>query len=187
MKKLLIIWLTLLGLYGSAYAADCQTLSGSDQAACIQTTIANYQLSTSDTAFVDAVLQKIATATDAVRFVVRTIVAAVDQWVKVQFDYHTRALFKYLGESMSKQSLALCLTQKGVTMYGTERCPHCQNQKKLFASAFVYIHYVDCDLHADECNAAHIEWYPTRVQWTTMLPGTQELTSLAQKFACSIQ
>ena len=48
--------------------------------------------------------------------------------------------------------LAECLTSKGVTMYGTNRCSHCQNQKELFGyDAFTKINFVDCDKEKNTC------------------------------------
>ncbi len=51
-------------------------------------------------------------------------------------------------------ALASCLTDKGFTMYGTERCPHCKAQKELFADDFTKVSYVDCDKDSAKCNEA---------------------------------
>ena len=45
----------------------------------------------------------------------------------------------------STTSLAKCLTEKNVVMYGTEWCSHCQNQKKAFGDDFKDVTFVDCD------------------------------------------
>jgi glutaredoxin len=81
--------------------------------------------------------------------------------------------------------LAKCLTEKGVVMYGTEWCPHCQNQKKLFGDSFQYATYVDCDKNAAACNAAGVEGYPTWVIGDARYPGTQNLYDLAQNSGCA--
>src|SRR4030067_3694469 len=62
-------------------------------------------------------------------------------------------------------ALAKCLTEKGVKMYGTWWCPHCQNQKKTFGSSWKYINYVECAIgqsgQTKECKDAGIQSYPT--------------------------
>ncbi|MFA5987686.1 MAG: hypothetical protein WC797_03500, partial [Candidatus Paceibacterota bacterium] len=60
-------------------------------------------------------------------------------------------------------SLAQCLSDKGVKMYGAVWCSRCQAQKKLFGSAFKLINYVECTTDAQKCIDAKIESYPT---WT---------------------
>lgn len=83
-------------------------------------------------------------------------------------------------------AFAQCLTDKGVVMHGTEWCPHCQNQKKMFGASFQYINYVDCDKSAGTCNAAGVEGYPT---WTingTNYPGEQTFYTLSRYSGCEI-
>lgn len=63
-------------------------------------------------------------------------------------------------------SLAKCLTDKGVKMYGAYWCPHCQNQKKAFGDSFKYINYTECadpnvEGQLEVCQKAKIESYPT--------------------------
>jgi len=72
-------------------------------------------------------------------------------------------------------------------MYGTETCPHCQNQKKAFWSSFAKVNYVDCWTNPDACVKENIEWVPTRIlsDWTR-LPGEQDLAELAQKAGCEL-
>ncbi len=52
----------------------------------------------------------------------------------------------------SKIALARHLSQIGARMYGSFKCPHCQNQKELFGrEAAAQIPYVEC--HPDGANA----------------------------------
>lgn len=85
------------------------------------------------------------------------------------------------------QTLAQCLTDKGVVMYGTTRCPHCQNQKKRFWESADLITFIDCDENRIQCEAAGIKWFPT---WITQdgqrYSGDQPLESLAQIGACEL-
>lgn len=81
-------------------------------------------------------------------------------------------------------ALAQCMTTAGATMYGTEWCSHCKDQKAMFGAAFQYIDFVDCDLKADECKTAGVEGFPTWNINGTNYPGTQNLYILAVKSGC---
>ncbi len=82
--------------------------------------------------------------------------------------------------------LASCLTKNGATFYGTEWCPHCKDQKKLFGEAFAQVNYVDCDKTKVACDSAGVKWYPTWVfADDSTLVGTQSLEALAGKAWCS--
>lgn len=81
-------------------------------------------------------------------------------------------------------SLAQCLTEKGDAMYGTEWCPHCQNQKKAFGSSFQYINYFDCEKQRNECSAAGITGYPTWIINGEKYPGEMPLEMLASLSGC---
>jgi hypothetical protein len=82
--------------------------------------------------------------------------------------------------------LAACLKEKGWTMYGTERCPHCANQKKAFGDAFSADIYVDCDKEAETCKTEGITGYPTwKNKEGQAFPGSQQLANLAQLSECN--
>ena len=55
-------------------------------------------------------------------------------------------------EELKLDNFAQCLTNANLTMYGTEWCSHCQNQKKLFGKSFKYINYIDCDRKSEICS-----------------------------------
>lgn len=186
MKKVYVTVALLLVWLGFTYAADCQTLQGDQQKICTQSVIDSYFLSDADATFVDAVVAKIKAKTDTQQQALISLIRQTEQNPKLVFNYHIRAVLQAVLDLVQAQSLALCLTQKGVIMYGTERCPHCQNQKKLFGSAFATIRYVDCDLHGDQCDAANVQGYPTRVGLGIISPGQQSLSDIAQTFACNI-
>lgn len=80
---------------------------------------------------------------------------------------------------------ARCLSEKGVVMYGTNVCPHCQEQKNIFGSSFTFIHYIDCYENIAVCQASNIEKIPA---WDfsdgTRLLGVQPLESLSRKSGC---
>ena len=58
-------------------------------------------------------------------------------------------------------SFAQCLTDNGLIMYGTDWCPYCQKQKKMFEEAFDYIDYVNCDFNTQQCRQKNVDRYPT--------------------------
>ncbi|MDP2670734.1 MAG: thioredoxin domain-containing protein [bacterium] len=86
---------------------------------------------------------------------------------------------------VAANGLAACLTENGVTMYGTERCGHCKNQKAMFGEAFDKVTYVDCDQQRQTCLDAGVRGFPTRIdaQGNTY-PGTQPLSKLAEIGTC---
>ena len=81
-------------------------------------------------------------------------------------------------------ALSKCLTEKGVVMYGTEWCTHCQNQKKSFGDSFQYVTFIDCDKYPDDCKAAGVEGYPTWKINGTNYPGEQNFYTLAKNADC---
>ncbi|TAL50431.1 hypothetical protein EPN81_02770 [Patescibacteria group bacterium] len=86
---------------------------------------------------------------------------------------------------------AQCLTNSGVTMYGAWWCPHCENQKDLFGSAFDQVTYMECSTASrtmnQTCRDAGIEGYPT---WEfgdgSRASGEQTLESLAEASGCAL-
>lgn len=85
-------------------------------------------------------------------------------------------------------ALAECLTVKWATMYWTNRCSHCQNQKDLFGyEAFTKINFVDCDKNKNTCWLEWVQWYPTwKFSDWSKLEGTQNFDALAAKAWCNI-
>jgi hypothetical protein len=85
----------------------------------------------------------------------------------------------------SVDTIAQCLTDNDVVMYGTEWCGHCQNQKGAFGASFEKVNYVDCDQNREACNAAGIRGYPTWSIDGQLYPGEQEPGRLAQLAGCT--
>ena len=83
-------------------------------------------------------------------------------------------------------NLAQCLTEKGATMYGTEWCSHCKNQKAAFGNSVELINYVDCDVQASECRKAGVRGYPTWKIGGENYPGEQPLGRLASLAGCEL-
>lgn len=68
--------------------------------------------------------------------------------------------------SSFQTGLAMYMGQHGAVMYGSYKCPHCNQQKKMFGGAFKYIKYVECNPTGENANpslclAKGIMNYPT--------------------------
>jgi len=90
------------------------------------------------------------------------------------------------SQSLSpRAAFAACLTDKGVTMYGTDTCPNCQTQKGMFQNDFSRIHYVNCDIHQDECQQMGITGTPTWIYNGQRLQGVQTFPNLSKLSSCA--
>jgi len=83
-------------------------------------------------------------------------------------------------------TFAQCLTDNGATMYGTEWCSHCKNQKEAFGSSFKNINYVDCDYNKEECANNGVKGYPTWKINDELFVGEQSLPTLARETGCEL-
>ena len=91
-------------------------------------------------------------------------------------------------------AFAQCLAQKEVTMYGADRCSHCQNEKKAFGESFRFVPYVECPDDPQRCLEEGIEGYPTWVFPASSaggpegkkLVGEQGLEKLSQESGCQL-
>jgi hypothetical protein len=84
------------------------------------------------------------------------------------------------------ESFASCLSENGVVMYGSPRCPHCMNQKAMFGDAFKFIIFVDCDV-SDECTAKGVTLLPTWDIKGKMYTGEKTLSELSELSGCKIK
>jgi len=83
-----------------------------------------------------------------------------------------------------QQTLAECLTAKGVTMYGADSCSHCQDQKALIGKDFENIHYINCEFDKKLCDSRGITSYPIWSFGNKVLVGTQTKSALASFADC---
>lgn len=85
-----------------------------------------------------------------------------------------------------------CLSESGAVMFGAYWCPHCQEQKKEFGSAWSNVNYVECSLpggkgQTEICVQAKIESYPTwEFKDGSRLTGKQSFGQLAAKTGCKL-
>ena len=96
-------------------------------------------------------------------------------------------IFMALGKRPAKYTdFATCLSESGTTMYGTDWCPHCQDQKRLFGRAFKDVDYVNCD-YSNKCALNGVQSYPTWIYPDgERATGVQELEVLAEKSGCEL-
>ncbi len=85
------------------------------------------------------------------------------------------------------ETLAKCLSEKGVKFYGTPGCPYCVQQRAMFGRAAEYLPYVDCVEKRDECGEANVgpvpDWrFPDDAQRLGMLP----IKELAELSGCGL-
>lgn len=96
-----------------------------------------------------------------------TAVAIFGLVFMISYSIHSSSAENNLGASNEFQTgLAKHLGGLGATMYGSFKCPHCNEQKELFGEAFSNIRYVECHNRGDNANpslclAKGIRRYPT--------------------------
>ena len=94
---------------------------------------------------------------------------------------------EFTGPKVNLDAFAQCLADKSVTMYGTEWCVYCQEQKKLFGDSFRLVPQVDCGKEPGKCTENKIENTPT---WLFpdghRLIGLQTLEKLSQESSCPL-
>lgn len=84
-------------------------------------------------------------------------------------------------------TFAQCLSEKNLTMYGAEWCPHCQREKALFGTSFKYVKYVECPDNAQLCIDKGITGYPTWIDSSgTKHEGEQGLEGLSKISGCPL-
>lgn len=84
-------------------------------------------------------------------------------------------------------NFAKCLTEKGVVMYGSKYCPHCQNQKKSFGSSWQYINYVECTENQQLCEEKGVTAVPVWYVGGQMYTGEKSFEWLSSASGCPLQ
>lgn len=81
---------------------------------------------------------------------------------------------------------AMCITEKGATMYGTDWCGYCTKQKEMFGDAVKHINFVDCQKNQQECKNMKISGYPTWIINGKEYRGMQQLSTLSDATGCGL-
>jgi len=109
------------------------------------------------------------------------VILPVIIWAKLSFRPETAGEY---------DSLAKCLTEKNVVMYGAYNCSHCQAQKRAFGDSWQYVTYVECSIvglseQAQACIDAGVNVYPTWIFGNgEKLESEVNLKQLAIKSEC---
>ena len=96
------------------------------------------------------------------------------------------AIIKSSNAPGDLDEFALCLTEKGVKMYGTDTCHFCQEQKNRFEKSFKKVDYINCNFKSQECYAAGIKAYPTWEVNGELYTGLQPLQRLSSLGGCAL-
>lgn len=83
-------------------------------------------------------------------------------------------------------SFGACLADRGVTLYGSDRCPNCQEQKALFDDDFSNVDYVNCDFQKELCRSKGVTFYPVWSRGNDALVGVQSLNELSRFSGCEL-
>jgi len=89
-------------------------------------------------------------------------------------------------------AFAQCLATKKATMYGSFRCPHCDDQRALFGDSFRYVPYVECSVAGSRsltfaCEMARVRYTPTWIFADgERRVGMQTLQQLSAKTGCPL-
>lgn len=92
--------------------------------------------------------------------------------------------FLWSYEEPEPQTFGQCLAENGVTMYGVDWCPNCQDQKRLFGEDFSNVDYVNCDFQRELCREKGVTMYPVWSKGTDALLGLQSFERLAEFSGC---
>jgi hypothetical protein len=80
---------------------------------------------------------------------------------------------------------AKCLTENGAELYGSEWCPHCQEQKEQFGDSLKFIDYTECTENQQKCSEEEIQYLPTwKFNDGTSVSGVKSFDYLAEKTGC---
>jgi len=85
-------------------------------------------------------------------------------------------------------NFAKCLTENGAELYGSEWCPHCQEQKVLFGTSLKFVDYTECTEDKQKCAEEEIKYLPTwKFNDGTITTGAKSFVYLAEKTGCVLQ
>ena len=89
------------------------------------------------------------------------------------------------SEPIVVDEFATCLTENGAELYGSESCPHCQEQKAMFGESFKLIDYTECSEDQQKCAEEEIQYLPTwKFDDGTVTTGVKSFGYLAEKTGC---
>jgi len=99
---------------------------------------------------------------------------------------YSRLTGMFINATVSYDNFAKCLTEKGVVVYGTKTCSHCQNQKKMFGDSFKYVNYVDCIDNSLQCTEKGIQFVPAWYIDGKLYTGEKTIEELKSLSGCEV-
>jgi len=89
--------------------------------------------------------------------------------------------------SNNLDKFAKCLTEKGATLYASEYCGHCKNQKEMFGDSLKYINQVECSENQELCQQMGIQGVPTWIINGKSYVGVQSFETLSSATGCPLE
>ena len=80
---------------------------------------------------------------------------------------------------------AKCLTEKGATVYVSQYCGHCKNQKEMFGDSLKYVNSVECTENQQLCQEKGVSGVPTWIINGLPYAGVQSFERLSELTGCS--
>ncbi len=111
------------------------------------------------------------------------VIALAQTNKKTSLESDTNA-FPNSKNAAAVETLAQCITEKGMKMYGADWCPHCKKQKEMFGESFAKVDYVECTTDQVKCNIAGVEGYPTWIHKGQKYEWIQTFENLAKITGC---
>lgn len=97
-------------------------------------------------------------------------------------------IWKFYQERATRyDSFAECLSTHEVTMAGSDRCPVCQEQKRMFGQSFRNVIYKNCDVERAWCDEHEVKNYPTWFFDERRVVGLQTMQDLSIQSKCSLE
>lgn len=99
---------------------------------------------------------------------------------------YSRLTGMFAASGPNYDNFAKCLTDKGIVMYGSNTCPHCQNQKKMFGNSFKYVTYIDCIDNSTQCTEKGIQFIPDWYINGKFYTGEKTIEELKSLSGCEV-
>jgi glutaredoxin len=81
---------------------------------------------------------------------------------------------------------AKCLSEKGATVYVSQYCGHCKNQKEMFGDSLKYVNSVECTENQQLCQEKGITGVPTWIINGLPYAGVQSFERLSELTGCPL-
>ena len=90
------------------------------------------------------------------------------------------------NDNSDLDKFAKCLAEKGATVYVSQYCGHCKNQKEMFGDSLKYLNLVECTENQQLCEEKGITGVPTWIINGLPYAGVQSFERLSELTGCSL-